>query len=169
MTSSTWSYNPSGSGHGGFGGGSKLSKNPWPDSIVPPSDLWDNSLGVKGGRVAPPGLKTAGKLDANGWNAGPTGPTGAGGGGWNNSSAAWTSTWILLKNLTAQVTFAMVLVVHVLNELFVPPPFCRLTVQRYAHCACSTARCWRSTCTSTTESHCASTRPVMRPPRPSWR
>ncbi|XP_055545590.1 protein Gawky-like isoform X1 [Wyeomyia smithii] len=99
ITSSTWSYNPN-STHGGFGD-SKLSKNSWPESIVPSADLWDNPLN-KGGREAPPGLKTAGggKLDANGWN--PPNLSGVGP-GWNGGAASWPSTWILLKNLTAQI------------------------------------------------------------------
>ncbi|XP_062546138.1 protein Gawky-like isoform X2 [Armigeres subalbatus] len=98
ISSSTWSYNPS-NNHGGFGG-SKLSKNPWPDSIVPPADLWDNSL-VKG-RVAPPGLKTTGsKLDSNGWSS--HSAAGSATAGWNSGSATWSSTWILLKNLSPQI------------------------------------------------------------------
>ncbi|XP_055600693.1 protein Gawky-like [Uranotaenia lowii] len=94
IPSSTWSYNPN-----SFGS-SKLPKNTWPDSIVPPADLWDNSLGK--GRVGPAGIKTGGgKMDANGWNAA-HGGTGAAG-GWNNAGSSWTSTWILLKNLTTQI------------------------------------------------------------------
>lgn len=94
INSSTWSYNP-GSTNGGFNG-SKLSKNSWPDSIVPPADLWDNSLAK--GRVAPPGLKNSGaKLDVNGWNSSSHAA------GWNNSGMQWSSSWILLKNITAQV------------------------------------------------------------------
>lgn len=97
ISSSTWSYNPNNT-HGGFGG-SKLSKNPWPDSIVPPSDLWDNPLGKS--RVGPPGLKTAGgKLDSNGWSSH---SAGSGAAGWNSGAATWSSTWILLKNLSAQI------------------------------------------------------------------
>ncbi|XP_058815309.1 protein Gawky-like [Topomyia yanbarensis] len=100
ITSSTWSYNPN-STHGSFGG-SKL-KNAWPDSIVPSADLWDNALG-KGGRVAPPGLKGAGgKLDVNGWNPPHGGGAGHSVGGWNSAVPSWPSTWILLKNLTAQI------------------------------------------------------------------
>ncbi|XP_055644891.1 protein Gawky-like [Toxorhynchites rutilus septentrionalis] len=95
INSSTWSFNAS-STHGGGFSGSKLSKNPWPDSIVPPADLWDNSLSK--GRVAPPGLKNSGaKLDVNGWNSS------SHAGGWNNSGMSWSSSWILLKNITAQI------------------------------------------------------------------
>lgn len=100
ITSATWSYN-SNVTHGGFGS-SKMSKNPWPESIVPPPDLWDSALNKN--RVAPPGLKTGGgKLDTNGWNpshgpgGGPVNP------GWSNNAVPWSSTWILLKNLTTQI------------------------------------------------------------------
>lgn len=98
ISSATWSYN---NAHSGFGG-SKLSKNPWPDSIVPPADLWENPLGKS--RVAPPGLKTGGsKFDSNGWSSHAAG-SGPGAAGWNSGAATWSSsTWILLKNLTPQI------------------------------------------------------------------
>lgn len=52
--------------------------------------------------MGPPGLKSAGaKLDSNGWSSH---SAGGGGAGWNSGAATWSSTWILLKNLTAQVS-----------------------------------------------------------------
>lgn len=117
-TESTWSFNPSGgSGGGGVQAGNygaKVQKNPWQDAgtpTMPPADLWDTSLGgsagaggskgrgsMMGGLGKPPGSK----LDANGWNT----PSTQGGSSWNSGAASagsWSSTWIMLKNLTAQI------------------------------------------------------------------
>lgn len=118
-TESTWSFNPSGGAGGGLQGGNyggKVQKNPWQDAntpTMPPADLWDTPLsGANGGKGRGVGMmggigKPGGgsKLDANGWN---TPSTQAGGGStWNSGASAantWSSTWIMLRNLTAQVS-----------------------------------------------------------------
>lgn len=111
LSSSTWSFNPNNNFSSSI---SKLAenKNTWSDSGT--SDLWGSGLGGGGGggagaagkapRGPPPGLSAGknpgggGGFGSNGWNQRP-GPTG---GNWAGGPA-WYSTWVLLKNLTAQV------------------------------------------------------------------
>lgn len=109
LSSSTWSFNPT---NNNFSSSiSKLggNKNTWSDAGT--SDLWGSGLGSGAGggktpRGPPPGLsagKNPGGFGSNGWNQRPgqggnNWPAGGGGGG-----PGWYSTWILLKNLTAQI------------------------------------------------------------------
>ncbi|XP_038110226.1 protein Gawky isoform X2 [Culex quinquefasciatus] len=111
LSSSTWSFNPNNNFTSSI---SKLAenKNTWSDSGT--SDLWGSGLGGGGGggagaagkapRGPPPGLSAGknpgggGGFGSNGWNQRP-GPTG---GNWAGGPA-WYSTWVLLKNLTAQI------------------------------------------------------------------
>ncbi|XP_065081266.1 protein Gawky-like [Ochlerotatus camptorhynchus] len=111
FSSSTWSFNPT---NNNFSSSiSKLggNKNAWSDASAP--DLWGtglNSGGTGGGKTPrgpPPGLsagKNPGGFGSNGWNQRP----GQGGSNWpsgggNAGGPAWYSTWVLLKNLTAQI------------------------------------------------------------------
>uniref|UniRef100_A0A182T5E9 RRM domain-containing protein n=1 Tax=Anopheles maculatus TaxID=74869 RepID=A0A182T5E9_9DIPT len=121
-TESRWSYDLTGGGASVGGGvqgsnyGGKVQKNPWQDPntpTMPPADLWETPLGGgnggKGrnagmmGGIGKPGV---GKMDANGWNT-PGSQSGGGSNTWNSGAPAansWsTSTWIMLKNLTAQI------------------------------------------------------------------
>lgn len=135
LSSSTWSFNASSSNYSsatGSGGMGKLggpSKNTWSDSGVTgaAADVWGAGLGTGSGgptgnsasktpRGPPPGL-SSGKVSgsgsvgggpgSNGWmprtSHGQGGNWSAGGGG---ASGSWYSTWLLLKNLTAQVVQA---------------------------------------------------------------
>ncbi|XP_053673775.1 protein Gawky-like [Anopheles nili] len=116
-TESTWSFNPSGAAGAGVQSGnygSKVQKNPWQDAgtpTMPSADLWDTPLGtVAGGKGRGVGMMggigkpSSSKLDANGWNT-PSNQSGRGN-TWNSSASStnsWSSTWIMLKNLTAQI------------------------------------------------------------------
>lgn len=114
FSSSTWSFNPSNSNNNNFSSSiSKLGggKSAWSDASTP--DLWGTGLGSGGAgggktpRGPPPGLsagKNPGGFGSNGWNqrpgqGGSNWPSGGGGAG----GPGWYSTWVLLKNLTAQV------------------------------------------------------------------
>lgn len=151
LSSSTWSFNP---GNNNFSSSiSKLggNKNTWSDAGA--SDLWGTGLGsgTAGGKTPrgpPPGLsagKNPGGFGSNGWNQrpGPGGnnwPTGGGGGG----GPGWYSTWILLKNLTTQVSF-----VRGLREGFPLSDYnifiFRSMDQLFARYACSMDHCKIST------------------------
>uniref|UniRef100_A0A182RVM7 UBA domain-containing protein n=1 Tax=Anopheles funestus TaxID=62324 RepID=A0A182RVM7_ANOFN len=116
-TESPWSFNPSSGGVQGANYGGKVQKNPWQDPntpTMPPADLWETPLGGGGGgngakgrgvgMMGGIGKAGGGKMDTNGWN---TPSTQAGGSNtWNSagpSANSWSSTWIMLKNLTAQI------------------------------------------------------------------
>lgn len=161
-TESTWSFNPSGGAGGGLQGGNyggKVQKNPWQDAntpTMPPADLWDTPLsGANGGKGRGVGMmggigKPGGgsKLDANGWN---TPSTQAGGGStWNSGASAantWSSTWIMLRNLTAQVSVRSCgtakhhsIPSHPPLYIFLSLLSFRLRVPPCVRCACSTVR-----------------------------
>jgi trinucleotide repeat-containing gene 6 protein len=110
LSSSTWSY-PSTTQQNFNSTMSKLGAdtktNSWSDSA---SDLWaaPTTLGKTSG--PPPGLgaskngstSVASSESANDWMSwNPSGNTGSGAG--NNANGTWYSTWLLLKNLTAQI------------------------------------------------------------------
>ncbi|XP_053663220.1 protein Gawky-like [Anopheles marshallii] len=115
-TESPWSFNPSsGSVQGGNYGG-KVQKNPWQDPntpTMPPADLWETPLGGGGNGAKARGVGmmggigkagAGGKMDTNGWNTPSTQASGSN--TWNSggpSANSWSSTWIMLKNLTAQI------------------------------------------------------------------
>ncbi|XP_053697136.1 protein Gawky-like [Sabethes cyaneus] len=106
LSSSTWSFNPSNNNFSGSISKIGGTKNTWSDSGS--SDLWGTGLNTGNGagktpRGPPPGLsagKNAGGFTSNGWTQRPgqstNWPSGGGGPG-------WYSTWVLLKNLTAQI------------------------------------------------------------------
>ncbi|XP_017467551.1 PREDICTED: protein Gawky isoform X3 [Rhagoletis zephyria] len=113
LSSSTWSFNPS---------SSNQNFQSWSDSPqqCAPSELWATSMN-KTSRGPPPGLgssKGAGVSvtgvpsvtnssvvagSSNGWVV--TGGRGVPNStsGWNTANSGWNSTWLLLKNLTAQI------------------------------------------------------------------
>uniref|UniRef100_A0A182MLY9 UBA domain-containing protein n=1 Tax=Anopheles culicifacies TaxID=139723 RepID=A0A182MLY9_9DIPT len=129
LSSSTWSFNASSNNYssstsgGGMGKLGGASKNTWSDSGVTgaASDVWGASLsGGSGGpavnsaaktpRGPPPGLSSGKSTGSAGGGPGSNGwiqRTGHGqGGNWSGgggASGTWYSTWLLLKNLTAQV------------------------------------------------------------------
>ena len=64
----------------------------------PPPGLGSNKSGLSGGSGSMPGSGT------NGWIGGSlTGRVSGGGSNWAGNNNSWHSTWLLLKNLTAQV------------------------------------------------------------------
>uniref|UniRef100_A0A182SKS2 UBA domain-containing protein n=1 Tax=Anopheles maculatus TaxID=74869 RepID=A0A182SKS2_9DIPT len=131
LSSSTWSFNASSNNYssssGAGSGMSKLggpSKNTWSDSGVTGagSDVWGGGLSGSGGPTAnsatktprgpPPGLSSGKATGGAGAGGGPGSNgwiqrTGHGqGGNWSGGGGAagtWYSTWLLLKNLTAQI------------------------------------------------------------------
>uniref|UniRef100_A0A182M9N8 RRM domain-containing protein n=1 Tax=Anopheles culicifacies TaxID=139723 RepID=A0A182M9N8_9DIPT len=129
LSSSTWSFNASSNNYssstsgGGMGKLGGASKNTWSDSGVTgaASDVWGASLsGGSGGpavnsaaktpRGPPPGLSSGKSTGSAGGGPGSNGwiqRTGHGqGGNWSGgggASGTWYSTWLLLKNLTAQI------------------------------------------------------------------
>ncbi|KAG4079810.1 hypothetical protein HA402_014941 [Bradysia odoriphaga] len=106
LSSSTWSFNPS---------GSQPNFTSWsdgaPQQATPTtSELWGAPMS-KSARGPPPGLgtnKAGGNGSAtgtNGWiGSGLTGRSMSGSSNWAvNNNAGWSSNWLLLKNLTAQI------------------------------------------------------------------
>lgn len=96
LSSSTWSYP------------NKLNNPTTPSGAVGASELWGSN---KGSRNPPPGLGGNGASSAsNGWSAGGNSSSGLGRGSsaWSGNSGGgnWgqPSNWLLLKNLTTQVS-----------------------------------------------------------------
>jgi len=117
LSSSTWSFNPSGSQPNFTSAISKLSSktNSWSDGVPQAtpttSELWGAPMS-KSARGPPPGLgssKVGGNASAsttgtNGWiGSGLSGRMSNSSNWASNNNAGWTSTWLLLKNLTAQI------------------------------------------------------------------
>ncbi|XP_037045653.1 protein Gawky isoform X3 [Bradysia coprophila] len=118
LSSSTWSFNPTSGSQPNFTSAiSKLSSksNSWsdgaPQQATPTtSELWGAPMS-KSARGPPPGLgtnKAGGNGSAtgtNGWiGSGLTGRSMSGSSNWAvNNNAGWSSNWLLLKNLTAQI------------------------------------------------------------------
>ncbi|XP_037820925.1 protein Gawky isoform X1 [Lucilia sericata] len=94
-SSSTWSFNPSSSNQNFPSWSDNTQQEIWSSmnktSRGPPPGLGSNKSG--GGGV--PNVTNPG--NANGWLGG--GRTG----GWSGTNSNWTSNWLLLKNLTAQI------------------------------------------------------------------
>lgn len=145
LSSSTWSYP------------NKLNNPTTPSGGS--SELWgsggNNNPMAKGSRNPPPGLGQGASGASNGWSAG---GNAAGGGLGSRNSGAWSgnaggnswgqpSNWLLLKNLTTQVSDgdAETDSTDLTNECLLCP-MNRLTGRPYVLCACNTARCSISTC-----------------------
>ncbi|XP_020288424.1 trinucleotide repeat-containing gene 6C protein isoform X2 [Pseudomyrmex gracilis] len=107
LSNSTWTFNPPVTTPSAF---TSTSKNTWGESAPPPtavtSELW--GAPINKARGPPPGLSTKGATNtSNGWGAG-LGSVSRSSSSWGLqsstvSNSAWTSTWLLLKNLTPQI------------------------------------------------------------------
>lgn len=112
LSSSTWSFNPSTATQQNFNstmsklGGADSKTNSWSDSNT--SDLWAAPTSLAKTAGPPPGL-LGGSKNGSSTAAVTSEPTNDWMGGWNssntgaNSNGQWYSTWLLLKNLTAQI------------------------------------------------------------------
>lgn len=75
----------------------------------PPPGLGSNKSGSGGGGV--PNVTNPG--NANGWLGG-----GRTSGGWSGTNSNWNSNWLLLKNLTAQVSYFIVQCTDIILIIF---------------------------------------------------
>lgn len=78
------------------------SKGTWGDAPPPTtvtSELWGAPMGKS--RGPPPGLSNKA---SNGWGTLGVGSTGSSRSSWGGHGGNWGSTWLLLKNLTPQVS-----------------------------------------------------------------
>lgn len=108
LSSSTWSFNPSTATQQNFNStmsklGADSKTNSWSDST---SELWAAPSGLVGKTAGPPpglgasknGNTTSSTGESNDWMNWNSANSGG-----NNSNGTWYSTWLLLKNLTAQI------------------------------------------------------------------
>ncbi|EDW99326.1 protein Gawky isoform X1 [Drosophila yakuba] len=111
LSSSTWSFNPN------------QNFPSWSDNsqqCAATSELWTSSLNKSSSRGPPPGLTANSNKSGNGGNSCTSTPTTVAGGAngwlqgrsggvqttnttWTGGNSSWGSSWLLLKNLTAQI------------------------------------------------------------------